>query len=118
MAKITLESIIADKYEKEENIKRLKIALTKTKWLEKYKPEEIDISVLEKLYRKVTNKYPGRIGYIQNAGDDSWAFMVRHEETGQWIHTAYAITLFEGIAKTILILYGYFIKGIKFNGKG
>jgi len=115
MAKITLEDILSFDIRVGENNKRLRTALTKTKWLERFSPEELTIEVLEKIYRKVIKKYPGSLAYIQSAGEDSWAFMVRQEETGAWIHTVYAITLFEGIAKVILVMYGYFIKGLTFK---
>lgn len=99
----------------EGNKELLQRALSKTKWLEKFSPKEIEIEVLETLYKKVVKKYDGGIAYVQNAGDDSWSFMIRNHKTNAWINTIYAYTLFEGMAKTVLVLYGYYIRGMKFK---
>jgi len=115
MAKITLEDILSFDIRVGKNEERLRTALTKTKWLERFSQKELNIEILEKVYRKAAKKYCGSLAYVQSAGDKSWAFMIRNDESGAWIHTVYAITLFEGLAKTILVLYGYFIKEMNFK---
>jgi len=111
--KIIKKALILD-CRKEENVDRIKQILTKTKWLEKFAdtPENLTLDVLERLYKKVIKKYPAQIGYIQNAGDNSWAFSLKHTETHEWLYTIYAYTLWEGIAKSLIVLYAVFIKNI------
>lgn len=118
MAKKGIEDILMLKVEDDESRKLLRTVLSKTKWLDRFSPDEITIEVLEKLYSKITKKYPGRIGYVQPAGDDSWVFMVNHVETGEWINSVYAKGFYEGLAKSIIVLYGHFIKNIPFKRSG
>jgi len=115
MAKMTLEKLLVLDLRVEGNEELLKTGLSKLKWLERFEADEITIDVLEKLYSKLIKKYPAHIGYIQDAGDNSWVFMIKHKETHTWINTVYGITLFEGMAKTILTFYGYFIKENPFH---
>jgi len=115
MAKITIEKLVVLDVRIPGNKELLLSALSKTKWLDKYSQDEITLEILEKLYLKVKNKYSVSIGYIQDAGDNSWVFMIKNTETHSWINTVYAISLFEGMAKSILTLYGYLVKEIAFH---
>jgi hypothetical protein len=111
------EDIVGIDCREAENKQKLRKALTKTKWLERFTPDEIDIEVLEKLYKKVANKYPVRIAYIQNASNDSMLVMMKNIESNAWIYTAYFISFWECMAKVILVMYGYIIMGINFKDK-
>ncbi len=100
-----------------EGVEKLKRALVKTSWLDRFEPEQITIEVLEKAYKKIEAKYPARISYISNAGDNSMLAMIKRTDNHRWIETVYFISFWECMAKTILVLYGYFIKGVKFKDK-
>ncbi len=95
--------------------KKLAEALTKTKWLRKFEAESLTVEILEKCFMKVTSKFPAHIGYIQKAGDESWAVMLKRTDDGKWITTVYAISLFEALAKSLIALYAHFEKGIEFH---
>ena len=112
-----LKELIRKEIKTESDKALLQLALSKTKWLQKYKPEDITLELLEKLYYKLTHKYPVRIGYIQNAGDDSFVCMLKHSQSHEWIETIYFIGFYECMAKVILVLYGYIVKGLKFEGE-
>ena len=94
---------------------KLAKALSGIKWLKRFEPEEITVEILEKCFLKVCKKYPAEIGYIQKAGDDSWAIMLKRTDSGKWIATVYAITLFESLAKALIILFAHFEKEIAFH---
>jgi len=115
--KLTIEKIVILDARIPENLDLIKLALSKTKWLEKYSQdiEKITLSVLERLYEKIVEKYDAQIAYIQPAGDNSWVIMIKNNKTHAWITTVYSKTLFEGMAKAILALYGYLVKGINFK---
>ena len=115
--RLTIEKIVMLDARAPENLALIKVALSKTKWLEKYSQdtEKITISVLEKLYEKIVEKYDAQIAYIQPAGDNSWAIMIKNNKTHAWVTTVYSKTLFEGMAKAILVLYGYLVKGTNFK---
>lgn len=110
-----LEDFVRMKCEAEEDIELLQRVLSKTSWLNKFEPEEITLQVLEKLYWKIVRKYHARIAYIQHAGDDSFIAMIKLDVGSLWLESVYFIGFFEGMAKAILVLYGYFIKGINFK---
>lgn len=109
------QDIIRLDYSSEENQRKIKKALSKTRWLERYDPDEITIEVLSKLYMKVVKKYPGRIAYIQHASENSMVVMVKNTKTSAWIESAHFQSWYECVAKVILILYGYFILEINFR---
>lgn len=113
-----LQEIINVKFD-EQGEKILRKALSKTKWLERFSenPKEIDLLVLEKLYRKIIKKYKVGIAYIQNATEKSMLCMIKNYETNQWVETIYFINFWECMAKVILVQYGYCIKGINFKDK-
>jgi hypothetical protein len=101
----------------EDGVEPLQRALSKTSWLEKYaeEPSEITMAILESLYKAVVKKYPGGIAYISHSNQTSWAAMIKHNTTHAWIETVFFITFYECLAKTLLVMYGYFVKGIKFK---
>lgn len=97
-----------------EDMAKLKRAVNKTKWFERFDFEDITPSTVEEGYLKVEKKYKIRIGYIQKASELSWCIMLKDKD-GKWIESIICHTLFEGMCKTILVLYGYLVKGIKFK---
>lgn len=101
----------------EDGIELLQKALSKTSWLEKYaeEPTEITMAVMESLYKAVIKKYSGGIAYISRSSQTSWAAMIKNNTTHAWIETVFFITFYECLAKTLLVMYGYFVKGIKFK---
>ena len=112
--RMTIEKAILLDLREQDNKALLKVALSKLKWLERFSPEEITIDILENVYKKVISKYPAQIAYIQS-GSDSWVIMIKNTETHAWVNTVYSLTLFEGMAKTVLTLYAYFVKEIVFH---
>lgn len=114
-----LKSIIRLDVREDKNRQKLVKALLKTKWLKKFDLDAIESTkLLEKLYRKVIKKYPGHISYVMSDGENqTWALMVKNSDTGEWIFTVYAVTLWEGLAKVLLVLYGYHILGYKFRNE-
>jgi hypothetical protein len=104
-----LEDIIGLDYSVEENKAKIRKALSKTKWLERFEPEEITIEKLSSLYMAVTKKYPGRIAYIQHASEKSMVAMIKNTKTSAWIESIHFIDWFECVAKVLLVLYGYFV---------
>jgi len=89
-------------------------ALQKTKW---FKERDVDPETATKVYNKVCKKYKTGIGYVQPAGDDSWAFMVK-TDNGEWVETVYAKTMNEGLYKCLLVLYVYLIKKVNLREEG
>lgn len=112
-----VEKVLSIDIRKPGSEKKLRQILAKLSWFERFAPEDITLDVLEKCYLKVTKKYPGELGYVLSSGDKSWVFMVRNSETGDWIHSVHAITLWEGLAKCLIVLYAHFIKNIPFYTK-
>lgn len=107
-----LEDIIRMPIQDEEDLLRLKKAVTKTKWFSRFDANDLTTDVLETGYRKVIQKYPARISYIMNASENAWSFMIR--ENGTHVTTIICKTLYEGLCKTIIALYGYNVLGKKF----
>jgi hypothetical protein len=99
-----------------ENMAKLKKAVNKTKWFKKFSFEDITPSLVEEGYLKVEKKYGIKIGYISKASENSWSIMIKDKDN-QWIYTVLCHTFFEGILKTILVLYGSIEKGMKFKLK-
>lgn len=97
-----------------ENMAKLKRAVNKTKWFERFDFEEITPSTIEEGYLKVEKKYGVRVAYIHKVSELSWGIMIKDAEH-KWVETVYCNTLFEGMCKVILVLYGYLIKGMKFK---
>jgi hypothetical protein len=97
-----------------ENMAKLKKAVNSMKWFERFEFEEITPNTVEQGYLRVEKKYGIRIGYIQKASELSWSIMIKSDE-GKWIDTVICHTLFEGMCKTMIVLYGYLVKGIKFK---
>lgn len=100
---------------KKENEDKIRSLLVKTKWLAKFEKEELTVEILEKCYRKVTKKYPAYLSYIMSCSEESWSFMLKNSDDHKWIETVYAITLFEGLAKILIVLYGHFVKNMAFK---
>ena len=113
-----IEDLLYLKFDEGKNEEKVLTMLSKTKWLNKYKADEIDHRLLEKCYRKVADKYAVRIGYIMESGDSSWAFMLKNDETHQWIHTVYARTMFEGAAKALIVFYAHCEMDVDFKEGG
>lgn len=99
----------------EDGKERLLTALTKTSWLSKFDRDDITVEVLEKLYSKVRNKYNGQISSIHHVSYLSMQCTLVNNENSAWIATLYFTTCWECLAKVILALYGYYMKGIRFN---
>ena len=110
-----VESLLILDFRKKENKKKIKSMLIKTKWFKRFNIEDINIEVLEQGYRKVIEKYPALISYVHQSSRDSWAFNLKRSDNNQWIHTIYCNTLEEGMIKTMIVLYAYFIKGMRFR---
>jgi hypothetical protein len=70
---------------------------------------------LEVVLGKVQRKYPVSLAYIMRgpAQDDYYSFMIKRSDTNDWIYTVYARSMYEGFAKTILIMYEYIKKNLK-----
>ena len=117
---MTLKDILYLRIDVDGNKEKIQKALSKTKWLERFKgnPENITLELLEKLYKKIVKKYEVRIAYIQNAGDGSMCCMIKNFKTHTWVETIYFVSFWECMAKVILVQYGYCKKGIKFKDKG
>lgn len=121
-----LLELINLKCKNEENKKRLFKAIIKLKWVKKkkLKIEDINVEFLEKLLNKIEKKYPVILGYIINNKDfnlGNWGFMIKQNDKKNnkydHIETVYSQTIDEGLAKVILVLYAYIVKGVKFNLK-
>lgn len=96
--------------------------LLKTTWLERFKPEDLTVEKFEELYNKVRKKYPGRISYIIPAGGSgeginekatrvSYGCCLINTKTQKKIGMIYFVSVWECLAKSILLLYAYFVKG-------
>lgn len=105
------------KVEGDAEIDKLRKAVIKTKWFARFDPEELSLEVLENGYKKVSTKYEAGIGYVRSGSEESWTFMVKDFKTHEWVETIAALTLYEGLCKTILVLYGYIEKGMLFQNK-
>ena len=83
---------------------------------ERFELEDITPSTVEEGYNRIEKKYGVKVGYIQKASENSWSIMIRTKE-GKWVETVFCNSLQEGMYKTILVLYGYLVKDIKFKVK-
>jgi len=108
-----IDFLVGCDIEERDNREQVLNAICKTKWLRKknYRPEDITLDLMEKLYTKVRNKYPGQIGYIQQASIRSWRIMIKTNDTHQWINSFFALNFFELMAKTLIVIYAYFELG-------
>lgn len=102
-----LEDILHMKIDDNESLTKLQKAVLKTKWFRRFEADELTLEVLEEGYKKVIKKYPVRIAYINSASEKAWSFMIKEVVEHQHIYTIIARTLYEGMCKSILVLYGY-----------
>jgi hypothetical protein len=64
-------------------------------------------------------KYPVRLSYIMPAVLDQpyYSFMLKNAESNEWLKTVYSVTIYEGMLKTALYLYGYIKKNYRKDGE-
>lgn len=71
------------------------------------------VEQLERAVSKMQVRYPLRLAYIMPIiGDDdepliTYSFMVKRTDNHAHVKTVYAKTLYEGVAKTALLMYAY-----------
>lgn len=97
-----------------DGLKKLQKSVAKTKWFKRYEPEDLTMEILEKGYRKVSEKYGAKISYVMNANSISWSFTILTREH-KWITNVYSETLTEGMLKVIIVLYAHLVKGHPFR---
>ena len=106
----TSEILMLDCRERE-NRKQLRKCLLRISIVKNLDKEwnEINTDDLDKLVIKIMNKYPIIIGYVQPVmGDNThYSIMIKHKKTHEWLQTVYAVTLFEGFAKSLIFMYSY-----------
>lgn len=95
--------------ENEENLEVLKRAVLKTKWFKDLNENDLDLVLVEKRLRKISKKYPGYIGLVTQSSEHSWLFVIRHLEDFNTIENIYCYTLLEGLLKTVLVFYAFFV---------
>lgn len=110
-----MEKLIMLKVENEKDLLRLKKAVLKTKWFKRFELDELTLEILEEGYKKIIKKYPIRIAYIQASSENAWGFMIKETKSHQHVRTVIARDLYEGMCKSILVLYGVIFLGKKFN---
>lgn len=73
---------------------------------------DISVEVLEKVARKVAKKYDIGIAYILSGPSDEsyYSFMIKSLDKHEHIDTVYAMTIFEGFAKSIIRMFAYIKK--------
>ena len=112
-----LEDILHLKINSDKSFTKLQKAVLKTKWFKRFDLDELTLEVLEEGYKKVIKKYPVRIAYINSASEKAWSFMIKEVVEHQHIYTIIARTLYEGMCKSILVLYGYIELGKMFSSE-
>ena len=77
--------------------------------------QEPTMDGLEAAMQKMQNKYPVSLSYIMRGPDrdNYYSFMIKRSDNNEWIHTVYARSMFEGFAKTVLVMFGYIKKNFK-----
>jgi len=75
-------------------------------------PDDITIDVLEKVARKIAQKYDVGIAYILSgpSKESYYSFMVKSLDKHEHIDTVFAQTMFEGFAKSIIRMFAYIKK--------
>jgi len=112
-----LEDILYLKIDNDKSLTKLQKAVLKTKWFKRFDLDELTLEVLEEGYKKVIKKYPVRIAYINSASEKAWSFMIKEVVEHQHIYTIIAQNLYEGMCKSILVLYGYIELGKMFDSE-
>lgn len=97
---------------KKENKVILSESLLRLPFFKNKSVEDITTEDLEIAMNKISMKYPIKLGYIMTHGvgtNDVYhhTFMIKDAETHNHLTTLFALTLFEGMAKTVLYLYAY-----------
>lgn len=107
--KLKLNDILQLDLDKKGNELLLRKALTKTPFFKNSNPEDLGVEDLEKIVKKIRKKYPVTISYIMLGPLDEnfYSFSLKENEEHKHIGTIYGRTLFEGFAKSILLLYSY-----------
>lgn len=75
---------------------------------------------IEEAIKKMQKKYPVKLSYIMGSSGDNdeepatyYSLMIKRIDTHEHIKTIYAITLFEGLAKTAIFMFGYIKNTLK-----
>lgn len=70
------------------------------------------VDELELAVWKMQKKYPVRLSYVMPSTieDQFYSFMIKNWNTNEWLKTIYAMTMYEGFAKTALYMFGYIQK--------
>lgn len=97
---------------KKENKKVLYESLLKLPFFKDKEVEDITADDLENAINKISKKYPVKLGYILSHGIDvvdipHHSFMLKTSNTHEHLTTIFALTLYEGLAKTVLYLFAY-----------
>ena len=109
---MNLKDALKCDFKDEEKVKEFKKFMSKVEW---FKDKEVTQENMEKLMIAVRKKHKIRISYICPASELSYGFMIRNDENNAWIETIYAMSMFEGFAKSILVMYTFKVKGVKFK---
>lgn len=115
MAKIT--DFIRIDIREGDNLSRLKRAVLKTKWFSRFTEDQLTLETIETGYRKVSEKYDVGVSYIMRASAHSWSVAVQDFNTHKWVESFTAMSLYEAMCKTMLVLYAYVELGIKFRSE-
>ena len=105
------QALLCD-FNNEDQVKEFNVFLSKIKWLE---GKELTLENFEKLVRVIKKKYKVRISYICPASELSYGFMIRNDVNNTWIKTIYATSIYEGFAKSIIVMYAHAVKGVVFK---
>lgn len=76
------------------------------------KDGDISTDKLERVFLKYEEKYDIRLGYISRYKPKDGkhmvsSFMLKTEEKSEWIDTVYAVNIWEGYAKLLILTYKY-----------
>jgi len=107
---LTLKELLRLDMRVKENAKKLQNALLILPFFEDR--EKVNMSDLEKLVAKHEEKYPIMLSYIMPtpkvSGDPKYySFMVKTSDTHEHVDTIYALSMFEGFAKVLLLMYSW-----------
>lgn len=81
------------------------------------KDGDTSLERLEKVLKRYEDKYELIVAYMmkyRNRDDEAynWSIMLRNEK-GEWIETAYSMTVWEGFAKLAVFIYYYVQNGCR-----
>lgn len=109
---MNLGQAIHANFDDKEQVKEFNKFMKKIEWLN---DKELSIETFEKIAQICRKKYKVRLAYIQPSSERSYSFMIRKDETNEWLETVYVSSMYEGFAKSVLIMYAHIKKGIKFQ---